>query len=106
MTCWLVLISSCPCSSRCPPSCCGAGTATGTALGLNPEDDGLITELDETFALLVADAQTSGGLLAAVTPRSAAKIRAALAAAGVEAFDIGRITGGRPRIVVDERPPR
>lgn len=61
---------------------------------------------DETFALLVADAQTSGGLLAAVTPRSAAKIRAALAAAGVEAFDIGRITGGRPRIVVDERPPR
>ena len=55
---------------------------------------------DETFALLVADAQTSGGLLAAVAPRSAAKIVAALAESGIEAFDIGTIEAGRPRIVV------
>jgi selenide, water dikinase len=59
------------------------------------------TAADETFALLLADAQTSGGLLAAVAPRSASKIEAALAAEGVEAFDIGRVTAGRPRIVVD-----
>jgi selenide, water dikinase len=56
---------------------------------------------DETFALLLADAQTSGGLLVAVAPRSAARITAALAAEGVQAHTIGRITAGRPRIVVD-----
>jgi selenide, water dikinase len=55
---------------------------------------------DETEQLLLADAQTSGGLLAAVTPRSAAKILAALEAAGVNAVDIGRIRAGRPRIAV------
>jgi selenide, water dikinase len=56
---------------------------------------------DETLALLLADAQTSGGLLAAVSPRSAKRIQAALADAGIESFHIGRVTEGRPRIVVE-----
>lgn len=61
---------------------------------------------DEAVQLLLADAQTSGGLLAAVGARRAARLGAALADAGVEVVDIGEITPGRPRIVVEPGPTR
>jgi selenide,water dikinase len=59
-----------------------------------------ITDRD-TAALLVADAQTSGGLLAAIAKPRANAVLAALAKAGVKASAIGTIERGRPRIVID-----
>ena len=56
---------------------------------------------DDTLRHLVADAQTSGGLLAAVAPRSATKILAALERAGIDAHRIGALTPGRPKITVE-----
>jgi selenide, water dikinase len=77
----------------------GGSRANLMSAGRHVEFGGALAS-DETEQLLLADAQTSGGLLAAVTPRSAAKILAALEAAGVNAVDIGRIRAGRPRIAV------
>lgn len=60
--------------------------------------------LPETTALLLADAQTSGGLLAAVGPRSLSRALAALRDAGVEGHVVGRIEAaprGRARVRVD-----
>ncbi len=48
--------------------------------------------------LLLADAQTSGGLLASVDPKEADRILTELRARGVEAFVIGEINGGEPRV--------
>jgi selenide,water dikinase len=56
---------------------------------------------DESAALLLCDAQTSGGLLAAVAKSRADTILRELARAGVRAAAIGSITRGRPRIVVE-----
>ncbi len=56
---------------------------------------------DRVAPLLLADAQTSGGLLAAVAAGREKKALAALAKAGVEATIIGRCEGARPLIRVD-----
>ncbi len=58
---------------------------------------------DASARLLVADAQTSGGLLASVAPKAATKIIAALRRAGVAAgyvAEVGRVVPGRGRIRV------
>jgi selenide,water dikinase len=56
---------------------------------------------DERLHLLLADAQTSGGLLAAIAEPGLARARAALEKRGVEAHVIGRIVRGRALITVD-----
>jgi len=57
-------------------------------------------------AIVLADAQTNGGLLAAVAPGEVAALVAALAAAGVTATEIGEVLpGDPPRLeVVASRP--
>ena len=55
---------------------------------------------DEATQLIIADAQTSGGLLAAVAPRSLPKVLADLESRGVSAAVIGELVAGRPRIDV------
>jgi selenide, water dikinase len=49
---------------------------------------------------LAHDPQTSGGLLAAVTPDRVADVRSGLAAAGVEAWRIGRVEQADPAVVL------
>jgi selenide,water dikinase len=57
--------------------------------------------LPATTALVLADAQTNGGLLAAVDPSRAGAVLAALRAAGVAAAAIGDVVaGGPPRLEV------
>jgi selenide,water dikinase len=56
---------------------------------------------DETMQLILADAQTSGGLLAAVSPRSSPSIVRELDAAGVTAAVVGEIVSGRPGVIVE-----
>ena len=56
---------------------------------------------DSVLPALLADAQTSGGLLASVSPRSASRIQAAMEAVGVDAPFIGTIEAGPPKIFVD-----
>ncbi|MBA4066808.1 MAG: selenide, water dikinase SelD [Isosphaera sp.] len=61
-----------------------------------------VTEADQ---LLLCDAQTSGGLLAAVPGAAADQVVRALAAAGVTAAAVGRVTGaGDGRITVRPGP--
>lgn len=56
---------------------------------------------DSVLQLLLADAQTSGGLLAAVSRRALPRVLADLEAAGVGTRAvIGEIVEGRPRVVV------
>lgn len=57
-------------------------------------------QADPSVALLLADAQTSGGLLAAVAPRAVGRAMAALDAAGVPTAIIGEIMAGKPRVRV------
>ncbi len=52
--------------------------------------------------LVLSDAQTNGGLLAAVPARDAARAERALLRAGVEAANIGELVQGRPGIDVVE----
>ena len=52
--------------------------------------------VDETTRLLLADAQTNGGLLAAVDPAAAAGLLSALNGAGVGAVEIGEVLAGDP----------
>ena len=52
--------------------------------------------------LILADAQTNGGLLAAVPARDAARAERALERAGVDAARIGELVRGRPGIEVVE----
>jgi selenide,water dikinase len=56
--------------------------------------------LPPTTAIVLADAQTNGGLLAAVDPARADAVVAALRAAGVEPARIGEVVAGPPRIEV------
>jgi selenide,water dikinase len=57
--------------------------------------------LAATWPTVLADAQTNGGLLAAVEPARAPELLAALAAAGVpEAAVIGAVLDGPPRLEV------
>jgi selenide,water dikinase len=82
----------------------------GTRANLNAAQTRLVLRAavqdDATLPLILADAQTSGGLLAAVAPRRVAKIIAGLRDADVPAAEIGEITQGRVRIVVDRGPTR
>jgi selenide,water dikinase len=50
--------------------------------------------LEEAQLLLLADAQTSGGLLIAAAPEQAEAVRAALAEAGVTGHPVGRLVEG------------
>jgi selenide,water dikinase len=50
--------------------------------------------VDPTTRLLLADAQTNGGLVAAVAPGAAAGLLAELARAGVPAVEIGEVVAG------------
>jgi selenide,water dikinase len=52
--------------------------------------------IDETTRLLLADAQTNGGLLAAVDATAAPGLLAALVRAGVPAVEIGEVVAGDP----------
>jgi selenide,water dikinase len=61
-------------------------------------------ELPRDVRLVLADAQTNGGLLAAVPARDASRAERALARAGVEAAMIGELVRGRPGIDVVESP--
>ena len=56
--------------------------------------------VDEAQALVLADAQTNGGLLAAVDPARAAAVLSRLADAGVAAVEIGEVAPGPPRLEV------
>jgi len=56
--------------------------------------------VDEAEALVLADAQTNGGLLAAVEPARAAEVLARLADAGVVAVEIGEVAVGPARLEV------
>jgi selenide,water dikinase len=56
--------------------------------------------LAEPDRLVLADAQTNGGLLAAVSPRQATRLVRALADAGVAAAEIGEVVAGEPGIDV------
>lgn len=55
---------------------------------------------DPNATLLLADAQTSGGLLAAIAPRSVNKAITELARRGVVAQVIGEVVRGRSRVTV------
>jgi selenide,water dikinase len=62
------------------------------------------TRFDDALAepdrLVLADAQTNGGLLAAVAPRQAQRLVGALADAGVAAGQVGEVVSGEPGIDV------
>ena len=60
----------------------------------------LDASLDATTRLLVADAETSGGLLIAVAPEHAARLEDALTAAGVLVACVGEVTDGSGRVRV------
>lgn len=60
----------------------------------------LARALDPSTGILLADAQTSGGLLAAIDPKAATRALALLKAAGVTASIIGEVVAGKPRIRV------
>jgi selenide,water dikinase len=57
-------------------------------------------EFPEPIKLVLADAQTNGGLLASVAPRSVPGVMRALERAGVDAVVIGEVKRGRPSIDV------
>jgi AhpD family alkylhydroperoxidase len=65
-------------------------------------------DVDEALVHLGCDAQTSGGLLIAVSPERLEKLRQALAQRGVTAFVIGRFVGpsdGRIRVANSAAQP-
>ncbi len=56
--------------------------------------------LPPTTAIVLADAQTNGGLLAAIDPARAAAVLSALREAGVSPAAIGEVLAGPPRIEI------
>lgn len=56
--------------------------------------------LPESIQLVLADAQTNGGLLASVPERDALKAMRALEAADVEVFLIGQVSKGAPQVEI------
>jgi selenide,water dikinase len=60
----------------------------------------LAAGVDELDVLLLADAQTSGGLLFGAGPEAAAAAVAELAAAGLTAAAIGTVRGGTGRLLI------
>ncbi len=56
--------------------------------------------LPEAIRFVLADAQTNGGLLAAVPEKHARKALAALERRGVEAWPIGWLEKGRPGLTI------
>lgn len=62
-------------------------------------------DLTKDEQLLLCDAQTSGGLLAAIPPDRLEKLKAALRSHGVPTFAVvGQVEAGAPRIFVERRP--
>jgi len=57
--------------------------------------------LPEPIRLVLADAQTNGGLLAAIPASARARAERALSRAGVEVAVVGELSRGRPRIDVE-----
>jgi selenide,water dikinase len=57
--------------------------------------------LPQPIRLVLADAQTNGGLLAAIPARDVARAERALSRAGVEVAVVGRLARGRPGIHVE-----
>jgi selenide, water dikinase len=75
------------------------GVATGGAARNRAFGEGLVVvaaDVPAEVVDLLYDPQTSGGLLLAVAPAGAGALDAELAARGVEARRIGRLTGGPP----------
>lgn len=75
----------------------------GTRANLESVADAVVFDerLGETEQLLLADAQTSGGLLAAVAPEAVDELRAALGDAGVETTAVlGTLVPGDARVQV------
>ena len=75
----------------------------GTRANLDAVVDSVVFDdaLGETERLMLADAQTSGGLLAAVAPGAAGVVQEALRAAGVETVAvIGTLVPGEARVQV------
>ena len=59
--------------------------------------------LDAAARIVLADAQTNGGLLAAVDPARAAAVQAELRHEGIDAAEVGEVVGGDARIEVAAR---
>jgi selenide, water dikinase len=79
------------------------GLETGGAAHNRRFVAGSLTVADGVPASLVAlahDPQTSGGLLAAVPAADLASVEAALGAAGVESWRVGRVEAGDPRVAL------
>ena len=74
--------------------------ADGVASTLAPANRALF-ELPEPAAALLADPQTSGGLLAGVAADRAAACLAALRAAGCAAAVVGRVVAGGPGLMLE-----
>ena len=73
----------------------------GTKANLKAVEDRVdFGELHLNQRLLLADAQTSGGLLASIDPNDADRILRELKAAGVDAFVVGEVQSGTPRVRV------
>jgi selenide,water dikinase len=76
----------------------------GVASTLAPANRAWLDLPEGVEAALLADPQTSGGLLAGVSGGEAEACVAALLAAGVEAFVVGRVVAGVPGIAMDGAP--
>ena len=61
-------------------------------------------DIDRSLRALLFDPQTSGGLLVAVDPHTAAELDAVLTAAGVVAARIGTVEPALPSVQIDLRP--
>ncbi len=70
--------------------------AQGVESTLAPANRAMLDLPDAATAALLADPQTSGGLLAGMAPEAAAACVAALRAVGCEAVAIGHVMAGRP----------
>ncbi len=76
-------------------------TVAGTRSSLWPDNAALLPELPPgPRAALLADPQTSGGLLAAISEKTADRTLTRLREAGYDAAIIGRIVEGRPGVAV------
>jgi selenide,water dikinase len=76
---------------------CPGGTKANLKANESRVDFGGISEESK---LLLADAQTSGGLLASVDPAESDRILQELRSRGVDAFIIGEVTGDEPSVKV------
>ncbi len=104
-----VWLSRCPCCQRRGSMCAGAGIAPGGTHAnwrfLNSWVD-YATSLTKEEQLVLCDAQTSGGLLAAVSQSDADQVLASLRGVGLmQAAMVGVVTADTSgRITVSSRP--